>query len=132
MKEYEDITDCVMDDWRENDEEAEKEIRTDNTETLQNALKRIEELEEENKKLNRQLSDIVECFISASSGDDFEMAESAKEIMEILNIPCYRHGKVKSKLTEAKEIIKELLFTSNELDENTKSKAEQFLKVLDK
>ena len=29
---------------------------------------------------------------------------------------------------EAKEIIKELLFTSNELDENTRSKAEQFLK----
>lgn len=24
MKEYEDITDCVMDDWRENDEEAEE------------------------------------------------------------------------------------------------------------
>ena len=31
-------------------------------------------------------------------------------------------------LYKSKEIIKELLFTSNELDENTRSKAEQFLK----
>ena len=30
-------------------------------------------------------------------------------------------------LEEAKEIIKELLFTSNELDENTRELAEQFL-----
>ena len=35
---------------------------------------------------------------------------------------------VKGQLTKAKEIIRELLFTSNELDENTRSKAEQFLK----
>lgn len=71
--------------------------------------KRIAELKKENAKLNEQLSDIVECFQSASSGDDFEMAESAREIMEILDISCYRHGKVKSKLTEAKKIIKDML-----------------------
>lgn len=29
--------------------------------------------------------------------------------MEVLNMQCYRHGKVKSKLTEAKEIIKRLI-----------------------
>lgn len=92
---------------------------------------RITELEKENKKLNRQLSDIVECFTSASSGDDFEMAESAREIMEILDMPCYRHEKVKSKLTEATEIIKKLMVFA-EIDnreyEEAYREAEQFLK----
>lgn len=68
--------------------------------------KRIAELEAE---LKERHAEILEAFASASSGDDFEMAESAREIMEILNIPCYRHGKVVSKLTQAKELLKRLL-----------------------
>jgi len=94
-----------------------EEIRTDNTETLKNALERIKELEKENTELKERHTEILEAFASASSGDDFEMAESAREIMEILNIPCYRHGKVVSKLTKAKEIIKKFSeFVNNEAE----------------
>lgn len=67
--------------------------------------KRITELEKENAELKERHAEILEAFASASSGDDFEMAESAREIMEILNIPCYRHGKVVSKLTKAKALL---------------------------
>lgn len=87
----------------------------------------------ENTELKERQAEIIEVFTSASSGDDFEMAESAREIMEILNIPCYRHGKVTSKLTQAKEIIKELLDTQSRLDpyrnifKGRILKAEQFL-----
>lgn len=98
---------------------------------------KISVLEKENAELKEQIADVLECFVSASSGDDFEMAESAREVMETLNITCYRHGKVKSKLTEAKEIIKEYMrfepmigscsFYSEEF-EKTKAKAELFLK----
>lgn len=103
--------DCVNHDkWEELKVE---EIRTDNTETLKNALERIKELEKENTELKERHAEIhaeiIEAFASASSGDDFEMAESAREIMEILNIPCYRHGKVVSKLTKAKNHIHRLL-----------------------
>ena len=72
----------------------------------------IKELQEENAELKKQLTDVRECFISASSGDDFEMAESAREVMEVLDIPCYRHKeeREKSKLTKAKEIIRSLYF----------------------
>ena len=38
------------------------------------------------------------------------------------------YRKINAELKKELEIIKELLFTSNELDENTRSKAEQFLK----
>lgn len=90
----------------------------------------------ENAELKNQLSDVYECFISASSGDDFEMAESAREVMEVLDMKCYRHGKVKSKLTEAKEIIRALLFHLNkdtfaviyETKKESIEKAEDFLK----
>ena len=66
------------------------------------------ELEKENAELKEQISNVRECFISASSGDDFEMAESAREVMEVLDIPCYRHKdkREKSKLTKAKELLK--------------------------
>ena len=46
------------------------------------------------------------------------------EIMQVI-AKC---NSVEEKLDEAKDIIRELLFTSNELDENTRSKAENFLK----
>jgi len=69
----------------------------------------IQVLTKENAELKERHAEILEAFASASSGDDFEMAESAREIMEILNIPCYRHGKVVSKLTKAKELLKRLL-----------------------
>ena len=99
--------DCTNHDkWEELKVE---EIRTDNTEALKNALERIKELEKENTELKERHAEILEAFASASSGDDFEMAESAREIMEILNIPCYRHGKVVSKLTKAKNHIHRLL-----------------------
>lgn len=68
----------------------------------------ITELEKENAELKERHAEILEAFASASSGDDFEMAESAREIMEILNIPCYRHGKVVSKLTKAKGLLKKI------------------------
>lgn len=100
--EYNDF-DCVNHDkWEELKVE---EIRMDNTETLKNALERIKELEKENTELKERHAGILEAFTSASSGDDFEMAESAREIMEMLNIPCYRHGKVVSKLTKAKALL---------------------------
>lgn len=60
-------------------------------------------------KLKDQIADVIECFCCASSGDDLEMAESAREVMEVLDIPCYRHGKVKSKYTKAKELIKNIV-----------------------
>lgn len=44
---------------------------------------RIRELEEENIELNKKLSEIVECFISASYTDDFEMMNAGREIYEI-------------------------------------------------
>lgn len=98
------LDDCFakIDKWEELKVE---EIRTDNTETLKNALERIKELKKENTELKERHAEILEAFASASSGDDFEMAESAREIMEILNIPCYRHGKVVSKLTKAKALL---------------------------
>lgn len=69
---------------------------------------KISMLEKENAELKEQISNVRECFISASSGDDFEMAESAREVMEVLDIPCYRHKdkREKSKLTKAKELLK--------------------------
>lgn len=95
--------------------------------------KDVAKLEKENAELKERHAEILEAFVSASSGDDFEMAESAREIMEILNIPCYRHGKVVSKLTKAKEIIKNLLDDLLTIDgEQTRElkaakEAEQFL-----
>jgi len=101
-----------------------------------------EELEKENAELNKKLSDVLECFISTSSGDDFEMAESAREVMEVLNIRCYRHGEVKSKLTKAKEIMKILLkydrgqfFNDRRIYEKymrTRVEAEQFISEVEK
>lgn len=97
---------------------------------------KIEQLEKENAELKEQIGDVIECFTSSSIGDDFEMAESAREVMEVLNMQCYRHGKVKSKLTEAKEIIRALLFHLNkdtfaviyETKKESIEKAEDFLK----
>lgn len=95
--------------------------------------KDVVKLEKENASLKEKLAEVIETFVSSSSGDDFEMAESAREIMEILNIPCYRHGKVVSKLTKAKEIIKNLLDDLLTIDgEQTRElkaakEAEQFL-----
>ena len=92
--------------------------------------KDVAKLEKENAELNAQLSNVYDCFISASSGDDFEMAESAREVMEVLNIHCYRHGKVKSKLTKAKELLNWALRSDPEHDEDFEKKwseAEQFL-----
>lgn len=100
-------------------------------------------LEKENAELKKRQAEIIEVFTSASSGDDFEMAESAREIMEILNIPCYRHGKVINKLTTAKEIIRELIdnapnvYSGRNMEEQQKKcfsfynaiiKAKQFIK----
>lgn len=122
-----------------------EEIRTDNTETLKNALERIKELEKENTELKERHAEIhaeiIEAFASASSGDDFEMAESAREIMEILNIPCYRHGKVVSKLTKAKDLLLRFIKLKNKpcaiehsvnmlLYDNISKEAEQFLKEI--
>lgn len=134
--------DCTNHDkWEELKVE---EIRTDNTETLKNALERIKELEKENEELKERHAEILEAFASASSGDDFEMAESAREIMEILNIPCYRHGKVVSKLTKAKELLEDLIRFQPYIDKvamflsignewkTAIYKAEQFLKELNK
>ena len=72
---------------------------------------KIAELEKGNAELKEQLIDVRECFISASSGDDYEMAESAREVMEVLDISCYRHKekREKSKLTIAKELLRELI-----------------------
>ena len=92
---------------------------------------RISELEKENVKLKDKIANVLECFWGASSGDDFEMAESAREVMEVLDIPCYRYGKVKSKLTRAKEIIQDMLRDiPNRMwyTDATIKEAEQFLK----
>ena len=100
----------------------------------------IKELQEENAELKEQLSNVRECFISASSGDDFEMAESAREVMEVLDISCYRHKdeREKSKLTKAKEIISELLSWERRADYDyaeydlIKDEAEQFISEVEK
>jgi hypothetical protein len=96
--------------------------------------KRIAELEKENAELKEKISDVLECFVSSSSGDDFEMAESAREVMEVLSIPCYRHGEVKSKLTKAKELLNEFMRISKASDEDFEhdytefiAEAEQFI-----
>lgn len=115
-------------------------------ELLDKQIEATYKLDKENAELKKQLSDVRECFISASSGDDFEMAESAREVMEVLNIPCYRHGEVKSKLTEAKEIILKLYNAGRDvlmcraeekaydnLDEAINDRSiEQFLKKVEK
>lgn len=99
-------------------------------ELLDNQIETTNKLFKENAELKEQFSDVLECFASASSGDDFEMAESAREVMEILNIPCYRHGKVKSKLTEAKELLKQCMkyYFHPEVTEYPYDKVELFLK----
>lgn len=93
-------------------------------ENLEKTFERIAELEKENTELKERHVEIIEAFASASSGDDFEMAESAREIMEILNIPCYRHGKVVSKLTKAKELLEDLIRFQPYID-----KAAMFLSI---
>lgn len=45
--------------------------------------KELEELKEENKKLNVLFADIIEAFTSRSYNDDFEMAQAGKEIYEL-------------------------------------------------
>ncbi len=99
----------------------------------------IQSLTKENAELKERHAEILEAFASASSGDDFEMAESAREIMEILNIPCYRHGKVVSKLTKAKELLKKIekivYSGENEIKRLSQivdilAEAEQFLKEI--
>ena len=103
---------------------------------LENQMK---QLEKENAELKKQISNVRECFISTSSGDDFEMAESAREVMEVLDIPCYRHKdkREKSKLTKAKELLKKWVelykpklegYPITPIQEQT----EQFLKDLEK
>lgn len=85
----------------------------------------------ENNSYDSRISDIQEAFISRSSGDDFEMAEAAREIMEILDISCYRHGKVKSGLTRAKEIIKACIEVMESHDceyTDAYKQAEEFIK----
>ena len=92
----------------------------------------VEQLKKENAELKEQIGDVIECFTSSSIGDDFEMAESAREVMEVLNMQCYRHGKVKSKLTEAKKIISNLYAICKDNHYPNTSvlmeQAEQFLK----
>ncbi len=103
---------------------------------LENQMK---QLEKENAELKKQISNVRECFISTSSGDDFEMAESAREVMEVLDIPCYRHKdkREKSKLTKAKELLKKWveLFkpkVGNIPPTPIQVETEQFLKDLEK
>lgn len=54
------------------------------------------------------------------------MAENAREVMEILNISCYRHGKVKSKLTKTKELLNDCL---KQLDKTNHRESEVIEKI---
>ena len=98
------------------------------------------------KEWKEQQDEIIETLCTSSSGDDYEMAEAAREIMEILDISCYRHGTVKSKLTELKEaydaklakakkiikvIIRETWGEGWNYSLGVKVKAEQFLKEIE-
>lgn len=87
----------------------------------------MKELLEENAELKEvHESDKRSLALIAKKGADFEKAYNETE--ELLDKQIEATYKVVEENKEAKEIIKELLFTSNELDENTRSKAEQFLK----
>ena len=84
--------------------------------------KRIAELKEVHESDKRSLA------LISKKGADFEKAYNEAE--ELLDKQIEATYKLFEENKEAKEIIKELLFTSNELDENTRSKAEQFLKEI--
>ena len=89
--------------------------------------KKIAELEKENAELKEvHESDKRSLALISKKGADFEKAYNEAE--ELLDKQIEATYKLFEENKEAKEIIKELLFTSNELDENTRSKAEQFLK----
>lgn len=93
--------------------DKEKELQA---EAIDYYRKRIAELEKENAGLKANY-EVLKCSV----GDFGELQDRLEEEQR-------KNNGLEEQLTKAKEIIKELLFTSNELDENTRSKAEQFLK----
>lgn len=109
-------------------------IHTDNKETLQNALKRIEELETDNKMLEKMCQDLSVHYKNLEK----ENAELKKQLDALSGDIPWNEIKDKSdvigKLTEAKEIIK-FLINPQLLDKpeyyDWRLKAEQFLKYSD-
>lgn len=87
-----------------------EEIKTDNTETLKNALERIDELEKEYKDLEWQFKEVIE-------DNDYWQAENKKLIQE--------NAELKFNLDYAKAVMRELLDNSNEY---SKARAEDFIK----
>lgn len=70
----------------------------------------------------------VEGKLTDLTSEYYDLEKAYNETEELLDKQIEATYKLFEENKEAKEIIKELLFTSNELDENTRSKAEQFLK----
>jgi len=97
--------DCVNHDkWEELKVE---EIRTDNTETLINALERIAELEKENAELKKQVKQkqhLADVRLEQSLENYNLFANERKERIDI-DIAL---EDMKDNLTKAKEIIEEL------------------------
>ena len=88
--------------------------------------KKIAELEKENAELKDKLKNLENVAeVRLANWQKYEKAYNEAE--ELLDKQIEATYNVVEENKEAKEIIKELLFTSNELDENTRSKAEQFL-----
>ena len=87
---------------------------------------RLAELEKENAELKDKLKNLENVAeVRLANWQKYEKAYNEAE--ELLDKQIEATYNVVEENKEAKEIIKELLFTSNELDENTRSKAEQFL-----
>ena len=116
-----------------------EEIRTDNTETLKNALERIKELEKENAELKKNYDEsLVACGVLKEKIELLSkpsLLESMQDVLITSQKEAYE--KQKEQLTQAKELLKKIekivYNGENEIKRLSKivdilAEAEQFLK----
>ena len=104
-----------------------EECEIETSKAIMEMRNHIAELKKENTELKEKLNNLAS--VAEERLANWQKYEKAyNEAEELLDKQIEATYKLFEENIEAKEIIKELLFTSNELDENTRSKAEQFLK----
>ena len=104
-----------------------EECEIETSKAIMEMRNHIAELKKENTELKEKLNNLAS--VAEERLANWQKYEKAyNEAEELLDKQIEATYKLFEENKEAKEIIKELLFTSNELDENTRSKAEQFLK----
>ena len=104
-----------------------EECEIETSKAIMEMRNHIAELKKENTELKEKLNNLASVAEERlANWQKYERAYNEAE--ELLDKQIEATYKLFEENKEAKEIIKELLFTSNELDENTRSKAEQFLK----